>query len=598
MRFYTVEQLSPKISETPEGFLLCESVPVARTGEMTYKAGEVPVKDRGGVVTIKRTEDVVFDDVTIRSFEGKPVTLDHPDDFVTPENWTELAHGTVQNVRRGTGEQDDLLLADLLITTVKAIELVKSGLREVSCGYDADYAELEAGLGEQKNIIGNHIALVDKGRAGSRCAIGDKASTHRDYCEGINYRKKTEDEGMKMKIKSKVMDAIKRIKDAVEAEIGALPDDDEKKKKEGKFLNDTPDDQKYEGYGGKGKFLNENYTGKDKKMKDKKVKDTEEPPAGKSEPIGKVVEGVKVLSGDQEPDVEGTTPPDVSVIKEKAEELLSLLDEVVGEEEEVSSEEGSQEEPPLEERMSEEESTDQEEGEGSDTSAILARLDKLEAVIAELVKSDEEVHAAMDSIMRGEGDEEEDDEKKKSEEEEVKDGEFSGSISPVGGSGKSPIRGSAIMAGNEELSPSDVVDSDESDEEDKKKEDEENGGAKGATNDSWNDVAYRVGILAPEMNIAKPTKRFPQIIETIKREALKKAFTTDTDSVKPFIRNKNINNLTGATLDAAFVGASELIAKLNNQRVQRGSMKVYDAGSEVANTVRAINEKNKAFWKR
>lgn len=576
MRFYTVEQLSPKISETPEGFLLCESVPVARTGEMTYKAGEVPVKDKGGVVTIKRTEDVVFDDVTIRSFEGKPVTLDHPDDFVTPENWTELAHGTVQNVRRGTGEQDDLLLADLLITTAKAIELVKSGLREVSCGYDADYAELEEGLGEQKNIIGNHIALVDKGRAGSRCAIGDKACTHCGQCKCKN---KTEDDGMKMKIKTKVMDAIKRIKDAVEAEIGALPDDEEKKKKEGNFLN-------------------ENYTGKDKK----KVKDTEEPPAGKSEPIGKVVEGVKVLSGDQEPDEEGTAP-DVSMIKEKTEELLTLLNDIVPVEEETpSSGEESQEEPPLEESQMEEESTDQEEegGSGTDTAAILARLDKLEAVIAELVKSDEEVHAAMDSIMRGEGGEEEnlseEDEKKDKESE---DGETSGSLSPVGGGGRYPTRLPSDFNEGGGLAPSDVVDSDESDEDDKKKkEDEEDGGAKGATNDSWNDVAYRVGILAPEMNIAKPTKRYPQIIETIKREALKKAFTTDADSVRPFVRNKNINNLTGATLDAAFVGASELIAKLNNNRVQRGSMKVYDAGSEVANTVRAINEKNKAFWKR
>ncbi len=70
--------------------------------------------------------------------------------------------------------EDDILLADLLITDKAAIESVRAGLREVSCGYDADYEQIEPGRGRQRNIIGNHVALVEKGRCGSRCAIGDK----------------------------------------------------------------------------------------------------------------------------------------------------------------------------------------------------------------------------------------------------------------------------------------------------------------------------------------------------------------------------------------------------------------------------------------
>lgn len=175
-RFYTTEQLSPRMAETPEGFLVCYSVPLARTGEYVYKASEVPVEaGSDGLVKIQRDEDEVFSEETIRSFEGKSVTINHPNDFVTPENWTKIANGVVQNVHRGDGEQSDLLIGDLVITTQDAIRLVKAGLRQVSAGYDAQYEQIEPGLGKQTNIIGNHVALVVKGRAGSRCAIMDTA---------------------------------------------------------------------------------------------------------------------------------------------------------------------------------------------------------------------------------------------------------------------------------------------------------------------------------------------------------------------------------------------------------------------------------------
>jgi len=175
MRFYANEQLSPRKSLTPEGFLICQNVPIARVGVMVYGEGETPVDiGKDDIVHIERTEDEVFRKETISSFEGKPVTLDHPVDFVDPQNWKSLAKGIAQNVRRGDGPENNLLFADLLITDAEAIREVQSGLREISCGYDADYEQLEPGRGVQRNIIGNHIALVERGRCGPRCAIGDK----------------------------------------------------------------------------------------------------------------------------------------------------------------------------------------------------------------------------------------------------------------------------------------------------------------------------------------------------------------------------------------------------------------------------------------
>jgi len=200
--FYVTEQLSEHMGETPEGFLVCYDVPITRTGVFEYKGSEVPVEaNYDGLVKIERDEEEVFSEDTIKSFEGKPITLNHPSDFVTPENWSKLAHGVVQNVRRGQGEMADLLLADLCLTTEDSIDLVKSGLREVSCGYDAEYEQVEKGIGRQKNIIGNHIALVIKGRAGNRCAIYDKNSV-----DGQN----NDEEDVLMKaIKTK--DTIKKI---------------------------------------------------------------------------------------------------------------------------------------------------------------------------------------------------------------------------------------------------------------------------------------------------------------------------------------------------------------------------------------------------
>jgi uncharacterized protein len=189
--FYTIARIGPKQSITPEGYLLCEEVPVARTGMMIYggeeledATGEPVIKpDENGLVRVFRTPEEVFRPETIASFNGKSVTDDHPDDHVKPETWKELTVGIMLNLRRGEGEQDDLLLADLLITTPEAIELVQKGKREVSCGYSADYEQIGVGEGTQKNIIGNHVALVESGRCGWRCAIGDRSFRSKKMAE-------------------------------------------------------------------------------------------------------------------------------------------------------------------------------------------------------------------------------------------------------------------------------------------------------------------------------------------------------------------------------------------------------------------------------
>lgn len=172
----TVEQIGPRRSLTPEGFLLCQGVPIARAGVMLYGPGEVPIEvGPDGVAYVTRTPAELFKPACLASFVGKPVVDEHPPDEVNPDNWSELAKGVTFNVRPGTGSDADVILADLLITDAQMIRDIEAMKREVSAGYEADYEQTNIGQGDQTNILGNHVALVERGRCGPRCAIGDQS---------------------------------------------------------------------------------------------------------------------------------------------------------------------------------------------------------------------------------------------------------------------------------------------------------------------------------------------------------------------------------------------------------------------------------------
>jgi hypothetical protein len=179
MRFFTTESIGRTRSLTPEGFLLCRDAVLARTGTQVYGPDETPITG-DDMVQIERDPEEVFNPDTIASAQGKPVVNEHPMSQdgercdVNLDNWRDLTVGTILNARQGQGIDNDLLVADLLITDRDAIDLIlRAGKRELSCGYDADYVNLGPNHGAQRNIRINHVALVDQGRCGPRCAIGD-----------------------------------------------------------------------------------------------------------------------------------------------------------------------------------------------------------------------------------------------------------------------------------------------------------------------------------------------------------------------------------------------------------------------------------------
>lgn len=183
-KFYSTARLSDNISLTPEGFLICEGVAITRAGELLYSPEETTIEASDGDTVITREIQDITSPQVIASFEGKPITIGHPEngDFVGPKNYKELSVGVIQNVRPGIDENKDKLLADLLINDYEAIEAVQSKkLREVSCGYEADFYQIKPGLGKQENIRGNHVAIVQSGRCGSECAIFDHAPNKGSY---------------------------------------------------------------------------------------------------------------------------------------------------------------------------------------------------------------------------------------------------------------------------------------------------------------------------------------------------------------------------------------------------------------------------------
>jgi hypothetical protein len=196
--------LSDNIAETPEGYVVCKDVVIARTGYQEYKVSQlskVQLRDLGlldrfndpnEIVQVWRDPSQVFAPETIASFEIKAVTDNHPKDFLTADNHADLNRGHVQNIRKGDtplNNGDLPLLGDVIITDPElGQDVLNRRKREVSCGYTYKLA-WDGNRLSQENIIGNHVAVVPKGRAGAEARINDSADIPQPKKEPMNILK-------------------------------------------------------------------------------------------------------------------------------------------------------------------------------------------------------------------------------------------------------------------------------------------------------------------------------------------------------------------------------------------------------------------------
>lgn len=163
---------------TSDGYMVTRAR-AARAGVYDYLASEVGAPDTfkaTDTVKVYRDAAEVFAQDSVASFIARPITNDHPAEAVTAANWRDHARGAVMGAMR----DGEYLAFDLVLMDAAAIADVESGKRELSNGYSCqldwtpgtapDGATYDA---RQTGIRGNHVALVDRGRAGSECRIRD-----------------------------------------------------------------------------------------------------------------------------------------------------------------------------------------------------------------------------------------------------------------------------------------------------------------------------------------------------------------------------------------------------------------------------------------
>lgn len=180
MKAFYGSRISDHLIETPEGYLVCKEVPIARTGNQQYRGMEFGGDEPEKLYTVTRPKEEVFSKAALASFEGKPVVDEHPKDNVGPENVGKYIKGTCRDVHEGEGEMAGYVLADLIIYDKDLISKIKNGKRDISCGYDCLWVPEGDDGYIQKEIRGNHVAVVDKGRAGHHVSIRDSEGRRRE----------------------------------------------------------------------------------------------------------------------------------------------------------------------------------------------------------------------------------------------------------------------------------------------------------------------------------------------------------------------------------------------------------------------------------
>lgn len=176
MKFTDKAALEPP-RQTSDGYLV-GSLRCSRTGIQQYLGSELglPTND---VISVYRPESEVFSRESLASYANKPISDDHPPVMIDSENWATYGKGDIGSdvVRDG-----EFVSVSYKIMDGDTIAKVKAGKAEVSMGYMAeiDFTDGMTPDGEpyqaiQKNIRINHLAIVDRGRAGSECGFSDKA---------------------------------------------------------------------------------------------------------------------------------------------------------------------------------------------------------------------------------------------------------------------------------------------------------------------------------------------------------------------------------------------------------------------------------------
>lgn len=217
-------------TRTRDGYLVA-SVRVARTGIQKYRGIEVDPQNEHGlrdkaIVNVYRSEAEVFNKDSLASYTYRPVTVDHPPEMVTADNWRDYAVGQTGGEWARDGEY---VRIPMVLMDSAAINVVETtGKREISQGYTCDLdftaGKTQDGLDydvAQTNIRANHTAIVGLARGGHELKIGDSTMAKTLVIDGHTVQLEDAAAILVQGLQTKLTDCEIKLKDA-ETKVGTL----------------------------------------------------------------------------------------------------------------------------------------------------------------------------------------------------------------------------------------------------------------------------------------------------------------------------------------------------------------------------------------
>ena len=223
-------QLSEKTYIDNDGYLICEDAIFGRIGVQEYAKGELGIPGNPNeAVEVYRRPEYIFDEESLSTLDGKPLTLGHPKVKVNINNYNQFAKGFVQNVHH----DDNNIIGDIRITDKEVRDIIESRrMRELSLGYDMVLCQDEENEDVYfcKDIVYNHLALVKQGRAGNAMILDEKSEVleERGNTELPNENEKVVDELMENEEQKENKEVDQEIHDNETTE----PDKEEKQEEE------------------------------------------------------------------------------------------------------------------------------------------------------------------------------------------------------------------------------------------------------------------------------------------------------------------------------------------------------------------------------
>lgn len=209
-------------------FWVIKQNPITKIGVFPYLGRQIsPELEPNKIYQVLRPESELFTEEALASFNALPITIGHALLGPREEGFTPAEEKGIDGTTGASAERkDDKVVNDIKLFSERIKDEVNHGKKELSAGYFCDFVP-ESGTWNgrhydfvQKNIRGNHIALVDKGRSGHDVRVMDSAegvATRQFVCDSMDLEGKFEEkesDEMKQKVTDAQWDESKHKRDS------------------------------------------------------------------------------------------------------------------------------------------------------------------------------------------------------------------------------------------------------------------------------------------------------------------------------------------------------------------------------------------------